>query len=121
MSVPRSSSGPQRPQFLTASKISSNSRRLTGAGFVTVVIACSPPSSRWDLSGCAGAAGDGQPGHPGLELADRGRAVERADLERVPALFAWLQPLQLAPFPGVLAARVPVGARLHGERVRALA
>src|ERR1700757_2605717 len=35
LSVPSSSSGPQRPQFLTASKISSNSRSVTGAGRVS--------------------------------------------------------------------------------------
>src|SRR5260370_30246919 len=35
LSVPSLSSGPQRPQFLTASKISSNSRSGTGAGNVS--------------------------------------------------------------------------------------
>ena len=34
--MPRSSSGPQRPQFLTASNIASNAARVTGAGGVSV-------------------------------------------------------------------------------------
>src|SRR5262245_56993551 len=37
-SVPSSSSVPQRPQFLTDSKISSNSASVTGAGRVSVAI-----------------------------------------------------------------------------------
>src|SRR5262249_2519599 len=43
------------------------------------------------------------------------------DLQVIAALLAGLEPLQLTPLPRVRPTRVPVGARLHGERVRALA
>src|SRR6266702_441649 len=79
-SVPRSSSSPQRPQFLTASKISSNSRSVTRAGSVSVGMSCSPPAGH--LITC-------QPRHPCPELGNCLGAGERADLQVI-SMLLWV-------------------------------
>src|ERR1700722_8446727 len=81
-------------------------------------VTCSPPAARSRQScGHHGRAAGRELTGPLGEFPDRGGAAERADLQVVVTLIAWLQVAELAALARIEPARIPVGARLHRDHV----